>query len=272
MHDGAALKTHAKAWRWRALVAGHRAVIYFAVTFAVSWIGAFAVVAPMLLRGRTVPQMGGLMMFPAMLLGPPLAGVALTAITGGRRGLEELFARMRRVRAGRWYAGLLMPPCVILIVLSCLRAFVSPVYAPNRFLLGISFGVVAGYLKEVGWTGFPFPAMCSPRRTEFAVAVLLGLFWGLWHLPVIDYLGTATPHGPYLFPYFLAFIAVMMAMRVLIAWLYINTNSVLLAQLMHASSTFACCVQPGAGSSMSRSNMVRRLRCGSMGGRRTGFN
>ena len=34
----------------------------------------------------------------------------------------------------------------------------------------------------------------------------------------------------------------MTAMRVLIAWLYANTNSILLAQLMHISSTAALVV------------------------------
>ena len=66
---------------------------------------------------------------------------------------------------------------------------------------------------------------------------MLGLLWGFWHLPVMDFLGTATPHGRYLFPYFLAFVAAMTAMRVLIGWIYTNTNSVLITQLMHASST-----------------------------------
>ncbi len=54
---------------------------------------------------------------------------------------------------------------------------------------------------------------------------------------MIDYLGTATPHRSYWVPYLLAFIAAMTAMRVLIAWIYANTNSLALAQLMHISST-----------------------------------
>jgi len=37
--------------------------------------------------------------------------------------------------------------------------------------------------------------------------------------------------------YFFAFIAAMTAMRVLIGWMYVNTQSVTLAQLMHVSST-----------------------------------
>jgi hypothetical protein len=71
---------------------------------------------------------------------------------------------------------------------------------------------------------------------------LLGLLWGAWHLPVIDFLGAATPHGAYLIPFFLAFTAAMTAMRELIAFVYTRTNSVLLAQLMHASSTSALAV------------------------------
>jgi CDP-diglyceride synthetase len=77
------------------------------------------------------------------------------------------------------------------------------------------------------------------RRADNALAsaILLGLLWGAWHIPVIDYLGTSTPHGAYWFPFFLAFTAALTAMRVLIAWICSNTKSVLLAQLLHASST-----------------------------------
>ena len=49
--------------------------------------------------------------------------------------------------------------------------------------------------------------------------------------------GAASPHGIYWLPFFLAFIAVVTAMRVIIAWVYSNTQSLLLAPLMHASST-----------------------------------
>jgi uncharacterized protein len=66
---------------------------------------------------------------------------------------------------------------------------------------------------------------------------LLGLLWSLWHLPVVNYLGTATPHGSYWFPFFLVFAFAMTAMRVLISWLYTNTKSVFIAQRMHISST-----------------------------------
>jgi hypothetical protein len=54
---------------------------------------------------------------------------------------------------------------------------------------------------------------------------------------VIDYLGTATPHGNFWLAFFLAFAAAMTAMRVIVGWVYMHTGSVLLAQLLHAVST-----------------------------------
>jgi len=219
------------------IIVRHPVNAYFALTFALSWLGAFAVAAPHLLRGEAIPKFAGLMMFPAMLLGPSAAGIVLTRIVDGSSGLHDLFSRMGRVRVpARWYAALLIPPVLVLAVLFGMKTFVAPVFAPNRFFIGISFGFVAGFFEEIGWMGYAFPKMCRASNV-LAPAILLGLLWGAWHIPVIDYLGTSTPHGHYWFPFFLAFIAAMAAMRVLIAWIYSNTKSVLLAQLLHASST-----------------------------------
>ncbi len=174
-------------------VARHLAGAYFALTFAVSWLGALAVAAPHLLRGEPIPKFAGLMMFPAMLLGPSVVGILLTRIVDGRSGLQNLFSRMRRVRTpARWYAVLLLPPVLVLTVLFCMKIFVSPVFAPNRFFVGISFGLIAGFFEEIGWMGYAFPKM---RHTgnALAPAILLGLLWGAWHVPVIDYLGTLVP-------------------------------------------------------------------------------
>lgn len=210
---------------------------YFALTFTISWLGALAVAAPHLLRHEPLPKLTGILMFPAMLLGPSLSGIVLTRIMEGRNGLWELFGRMWRWRLPlRWYAALILPPALVLGVLYSMQRLVSPAYTPNLFVLGVLFGIPAGLVEEIGWMGYAFPKM-SKQMNGLVASVLLGVMWSVWHLPVIDYLGTATPHGDYWLRFFLTFAAAMTAMRVLICWIYSNTKSVLLAQLMHISST-----------------------------------
>jgi membrane protease YdiL (CAAX protease family) len=227
----------------------HPLAAYFLLTFTISWVGALAVAAPHLLRHEPLPILTGILMFPVMLLGPSLSAIVLTWFTARKPGLRDLFSKLLRARIPlRWYPPLLIPPVLVLTLLLTLKTFLSPAYSPNLFLMGIWFGVPAGLLEEIGWTGFAFPKMSS-QHNALGASILLGLLWGLWHLPVIDYLGTATPHGAYWFPFFLAFAFAMTAMRVLISWLYINTKSVLIAQLMHISSTGSLVIySPPAGS------------------------
>jgi iron donor protein CyaY len=153
----------------------------------------------------------------------------------------------------------LIPPLLVLIVLLCLQSFVSPVYTPNRFLVGLAFGIPAGFFEEIGWMGFAFPKM-QVKLPALGAAVLLGIFWGVWHMPVIEYLGTATPHGAYWLPFFLSFTAAMTALRVLIAWLYSNTRSVLLSAHARQLDRLACHLQPASCVCRTGSLLVCRLR------------
>jgi membrane protease YdiL (CAAX protease family) len=211
---------------------------YFVITFTISWLGAFIVVAPKIISREPVPKMDGILMFPIMILGPAAASIILTAITEGKEGLRNLFSRMTKWKVpGKWYLiAFLISPCLIMTVLLLLTGFVSPAFTPNFFPFGLLFGIPAGFFEEIGWTGFAFPQMrLSLSFTKSGI--ILGFLWGLWHLPVIDFLGAASPHGEYWLPFALSFIVAMAAIRIIIVWIYTNTNSVLLAQLLHMIST-----------------------------------
>jgi CAAX protease family protein len=212
---------------------------YFVFAFAISWSAGFAIIVPKLLHAEPIPKFSGILMFPAMLLGPVASGALMTCLLDGPAGIRKLLSCIVRMRVGMgWYSILLLPPAAVLAVLLILKTFVSPAFAPNHFFLGVVFGIPAGFLEEIGWTGFAFPKM-QARFGTLRAGVLLGLLWSAWHLPVIDFLGAASPHGTYLPLFFLSFATAMTAMRVLIGWIYQNTQSVLLAQFMHISSTGA---------------------------------
>jgi membrane protease YdiL (CAAX protease family) len=167
-----------------------------------------------------------------------LAGLGFTALTDGTRGVRDLFSRIGRWRVGpSWYVvALLLPPACVLVVLEVFRTLVSPVFAPKVFALGFLFGL-PGFLEEIGWTGFVYPKL-RQTRSALAAAIILGVLWGCWHAPVVDYLGAAAPHGAYWLPFFLAFVGILSAMCVLMIWVYTNTGgNLLLVQLMHLSMT-----------------------------------
>src|ERR1700730_6131216 len=118
-------------------------ISYFTMTFFISWTGAFLLVAHKLIHREPIGKIDGIRMFPIMLLGPSVAGITLTRITGGKKALSELWARFNPKRlSGPWYWILLIPPVVILFVLTLLSFTVSKEYASNFFALGFLFRIL----------------------------------------------------------------------------------------------------------------------------------
>jgi len=224
------------------LLRKHPLAGYFLLSYSVSWTGALLVALPSLIQSAAVSSTTAVLMFPAMLAGPSLTGIVLTRVLDGSAGLKGLFRRMRAFTPDlHWYPVLLLPPLLVLITLTLVSRLCSASFRPNHFYLGILFGIPAGFLEEIGWSGFAFPRL-QARFGLLKAALLLGVLWGIWHLPVTNYLGAAAPHGAYWVPFSIAFTFVMTAMRVLISWIYANTESVLLTQFMHIGSTGALVV------------------------------
>src|ERR671913_2499224 len=102
----------------KAFVKGHPVISYYALAFAISW-GAILLAVGLGPGGfSATPQQFqedipyGV---PAMILGPGLAGILLTAFLYGRAGLREFRSRLLKWRVwGGWDAGALpsAPPLV----------------------------------------------------------------------------------------------------------------------------------------------------------------
>ncbi len=222
----------------KALLQRHPVLFYFILAYAIAWGFCIAAVGTKFLRGEPLQFTDLMLMLLPMLAGPSIAGITMTTITDGRRGLQDLLSRMGKWRVGvRWYAlAILIPPVLILPLLLMLANLASPAFFPRFSPMGFIYGILVGFFEEIGWMGFAFPKM-QLKRSAFSIAIYLGLLWAMWHL-VADYLGASGVFGVYWLPHFLVWmVATFTAMRVLIVWVYSNTRSLLLCQLMHASST-----------------------------------
>ena len=223
----------------RQYIRRHSVASYTLLAYAISWIGCLLLAGPKFLRGEvmTMSDLGamGLMMFA----GPSVASITLTYLIDGRTGLGALFSRMRRWRVNvKWYGiAILLPPALILLVLFSLAGLVSPDYAPGFFAFGLVLGLMTAFFEEIGWIGFLYPKL-RQGRGPLSAALGVGLIHGIWHFTA-TYLGAAQWLGIYFLPYFVSmWIIAMTAMRVLQVWVHNNTKgSILLVQLMHASST-----------------------------------
>jgi membrane protease YdiL (CAAX protease family) len=220
------------------LIRRHPLATYFGLTFIWSWGSALALLGPKWVSHQPIPTWYGLLTFPAMIVGPALASLGLTALLEGRPGLRRLGGRMRRMRVGLcWYAAAcLLAPGLVVLVLSGLGASVSPVFTPGFFPMGFLFGPMAGFFEEIGWSGFAYPHL-RQRTGALTSGIALGVVWGLWHLPVLDFMGAASPHGAWFGAYFAAFVGVVTPVRVLMGVVSEKTDSIFIAQLMHASLT-----------------------------------
>jgi len=121
-----------------AIIRRYPVVAYSTLTCLISWTGALVVAAPHLIRDEPLSKMTGILIFPVMLLGPKFCGHCVDQDCRWETwSASPVLPNVPGMIPLRWYAALLLPPALVLTVLLCLARFVSPVYAPNRFFMGI---------------------------------------------------------------------------------------------------------------------------------------
>lgn len=229
----------------KAFTERHPLVSYFVMAYGITWGGILIFLASkgFQLTSLQVQDVSILFMivFLAMLLGPSTSGIVLTGMLDGRTGMQDLWLRIRRWRVGSpWYGiALLTIPVLTLVILSVLRVFVSPAYGPNfRIALGIA-GLLAGCFEEIGWTGFATPRLLSLNKNDpLKAGFILGVLWAFWHM-LADFSGNIVnlSLAQWMAWFFIYWILPLTAYRILMTWVYSHTQSVFVAQLMHASYT-----------------------------------
>jgi membrane protease YdiL (CAAX protease family) len=225
--------------RPRGLVSEHPLLAFFAIAFVVTWVYELLCFGLLDLPG-----------LPWMLLAPfvpAMAAVLVTRAIEGTPGVRTLWQRVTLWRVGmRWYA-LALVGIPILAVLS----FVflpdgtenlpgSAVLIPPTYLaLILVMFFLGGGQEEPGWRGFALPRM-QARFGPLPGTVLLGLLWGVWHLPLFLWVPDYNNAG---FGFvsvtatFLGFVGYSVALSLIMTWVFNHTRgSVFMAMLVHATA------------------------------------
>src|SRR5918995_3389782 len=119
----------------KALIKRHPLLSYFALTFAITWVGFVLAVGPGRIPATkeqftTIP-LGAIL---AVLVGPSASGILLTGLVHGRVGFRDLFIRIRRWRVGaRWYAVALLTAPLMFTAVPFPPGLRLPVFGVRRF-------------------------------------------------------------------------------------------------------------------------------------------
>lgn len=172
--------------------------------------------------------------------GPSIAGVIVVAYFSTPLEFRGWIARCLYWRVGwLWLALAFVLPPVLMVMALAIHALlggeviVSP--AVEHIPLAIlNFGlvlVVGGPLgEEFGWRGYAMPVLAA-RWGWLAASLIIGIVWGIWHLPLFFIVGTAQSvmSAP-------MFMVNILAGSAVFGWLFERTRgSVLPALVLHTS-------------------------------------
>ena len=184
--------------------------------------------------------------FNPAAFGPLVAAVVVTLIGQGWKGLWALLQRGVDLRFKKtWLIPIFLLPPVIFsggILLSILLGVTEKDFSlltnlPYALVGFIMILLTGGPLQEeFGWRGVALPHL-QARYSPLVSSLVLGVFWWLWHLPIVFIPGRFMTDNLALF---LLLGAVLILTSILFTWVYNHTNgSVLAALLLHTSMNWS---------------------------------
>jgi len=220
--------------RLSSLIQQHPLASFFVLAYAISWL----LWLPLVVSGDDSPTGLGFVLLLLGSLVPSAVAILLVAVLHGKAGVRKLLRRLLiwRVGVGWWVAiVLLSTPALGAVGLSILLGGDTPDVAVTipgvvfLFLFFIFPGSAGG--EEIGWRGFALPHM-QVRRSALGASVVLGVAWGVWHLPL--YL-IGTDIRP--LSLFAPWVLLTVASSIILTWMYNGTGgSLLIIVLFHAAS------------------------------------
>lgn len=234
-------------------------VAFFALTFGLTWgLGACFAMFPVQLTVVFGKLSVTNPLFILAVYAPSISATIVSGSIDGPAGVRRLFGGFLRWHIGiRWYVAIFVGIPMLSAIAMLLSAALArtPLMVDHwyqLFLIGPTghqivraagaggvWSVIPAVLgslladpgpfgEELGWRGFALPRLLKDR-SALSAGVILGVIWGVWHLPA--FLLAGTPQNNMSFPLFMIGIV---ALSVVMTWAFKGTSgSVLAAVLIH---------------------------------------
>jgi len=163
---------------------------FFALTFILSWL----IWVPLDLShfgiAFNIPEATSNIVRLLGVLMPAASALILTRLMGGRGATRGLWARLVLWRVNwRWWMAAVIGQPALLVVAALFTNLISdskitpePLVPVSAFIVNVIMLLIATLGEEIGWRGVALPSL-QQKNSALKSSVILGLLWGIWHIP-----------------------------------------------------------------------------------------
>lgn len=216
--------------------------VFFTLTFGFSWL--FWGIA--ILLNQVYTSFPTIIFFALGGFGPSIIGILLTYLTKNKEEVKDFWYRSRdfkRINI-QWYGAIIIFSLTPLLIAGGLSLLFkgSGITIDSTFisssLFTVIFLIIGVIAEEFGWRGYVLDRL-QIKYNSFISSIIIGFFWGLWHLPLFFIQQTYQQIiGLYSIEFWMFFIMVL-PHSVIFTLIFNNTNrSILSALLFHFSVNF----------------------------------
>jgi membrane protease YdiL (CAAX protease family) len=208
-------------------------VPFFALAFGLTW----GLAALMMLFPDQITAIFGAVSYtnPLFILAvysPAIAGVFLVWRHYGVTGLGSFLRRLTLWRMPvAWWGFLVIGIPALFYLGAAIKGTITDPFPFSPWygvLPALAIALVIGPIEELGWRGVALPLL-QRRFAPLWAGLILGVIWGLWHVPA--FLLSGTPQSAWSFgPYFIAVVAISV---ILTPMFNAARGSLLIAALFH---------------------------------------
>jgi len=207
---------------------------FLLIAFAIAWgILALYIFLPDQMTGLFGQLTGEHPLFFLAVWSPAIGAFILVAYHNGVAGLVRFLSRLSLWRCSlAWYAFLLIGIPLIFIAGAAMRGSLLtdpfPFATLPSVLIALVLAVIKGPVEEFGWRGLALPLL-QRKLAPIWAGLVLGVIWGLWHLPAFLLSGTQQSQWA-VAPFFVG----CLALSVIVTPLFnASRGSILLTALFH---------------------------------------